>query len=56
MTLMNLFSGPESRCRARMDLWTQRGKERVGRSERVAWDIYATTYVAQGAQFGALMT
>ena len=38
MVLMNLFAGQQWRRRQnRTDLWTQRGKERVGRTERGAW-------------------
>ena len=36
MILMNLFAGKEWRHRCKMDLWTQWGKERVGRMEKVA--------------------
>ena len=36
MVLMNLSAGKEWRRRKRLDLWTQHGKERVGRMEKVA--------------------
>ena len=35
---MSLFTGQELRCRHRKwNLWTQQGKEKIGRIERVAF-------------------
>ena len=36
IVLMNLRTGKKWRCRQRMGLWTQQGKERMGQIERVA--------------------
>ena len=42
MVLMNLFAGQQWRHIHRTDLWTQWGKERVGRMDGVAWKLYTT--------------
>ena len=48
MILMNLFAGKEWRHRCEMDLWTQWGKERVGRMEKVASTVclYRINYMS----------
>ena len=47
MVLMSLFAGQQWRCRQRTDLWAQWGKERVGRIERAAGNIYIVTSLSR---------
>ena len=51
MVLMDLLAGQQWRCRHRGDSWTQRRRERLGRTERAAWK-YTLYHVWNGQPVG----